>query len=75
LWRSIQDWGKYFHNCAINQHKIDGFETFDHIVNDDSFRTEGKQKFLSDFFQMDQDFLLVILIAAEEAKLCQVIKT
>lgn len=41
LWRNIQDWGKYFYDCAINQHRIDGYETFDHIINDDSFRNEG----------------------------------
>ena len=41
LWRNIQEWGKYIHNCAINQHKIDSIETLEHLINDEGFENEG----------------------------------
>jgi len=63
LWKSLIEWEEFIYAAAAKHYRIETIETLDYLISDDDNETE-------EFFGMDKDLLIVILLNLEKSKRC-----
>lgn len=66
LWKTISEWGNFFHQSSVKKKSIDNIETLDYICYDDDNKYE-------EYYNMDRDLLILILKDLESKKKCSLI--
>ena len=65
LWKTVAEWEEFIHQSAVNRHSIEKLETLEYITHDEDNKNE-------EYYQMDNELLIMILQHLEAAGKCTV---